>query len=78
MPNAKKKPLTVAAVELRTWMKVQETTALNFALLCRVSENTVMKWRNGYTVPMDGARLAIAEVTNGAVRPGDWSVRYDG
>ena len=78
MSKAEKKPLTVAAVELRTWMTVKNKTAEGVGILCGVSENTVMKWRNGYTVPLDRARLTIESVTNGAVRPGDWSVRYEG
>lgn len=78
MQETKKKPLTVAAVKLRTWMTVQGKTALGFALQCGASENSVMKWRNGYTVPMDNMRLTIERVTDGAVCPGDWSVRYEG
>lgn len=73
-----KKPLTVAAVELRTWMTVQKKTAKDFARLCGSSENSVMKWRNGYTVPLDSMRLTIESATGGMVRLVDWSLPYAG
>ena len=69
---------SVAMMALRTWLTHQGIVARDFAEMIGVSENMVLRYRAGRYRPRDEVRLVIERVTNGAVRPGDWSVRYEG
>lgn len=70
--------LSVAAMNLRAWQTHKGVRTIQLAPQLGVSVNTVMKYRTGRARPLDGVRLVIERVTDGAVRPGDWSVRYEG
>lgn len=62
-------------MKLKQFMKERNLSESEMAAMLGCSTGAVRKWKYGERIPRSEQIMHIAEVTDGAVAPGDWFER---